>query len=84
MALTIDMSFKGLKLSKVYASVETLTICQDKMTMVFVLGYRASSKDEVFTEQSFNSFYSMEGANPHSQAYTYLKTLPEFVGCIDS
>lgn len=83
MALTIDMGFKGLKLSKVYASVGELTICQDKITMIFILTYRASPKDEVFTEQSFNTFYSLEGNNPHSQAYTYLKTLPEFVGCID-
>lgn len=78
MALQIAMTFKGIVVPSAYVTVSLPQISADKTKVSFVVQYSNSPSDEVFNSVAQQSTYSLTGTNPFEQAYTYLKTLPEF------
>lgn len=83
MALQADHMFKGINIPNAYLSVSSLGIADDKQSLHFTLDYRSAAGAVVLESVEFSGPYELEGINPFTQAYTYLKTLPEFGGLVD-
>jgi hypothetical protein len=72
----------GFDASDAYHRIEGTQISKD--TMAFqVRSYKDNSGLPHFADASFNCEYDIAGSNPIAQAYSYLKTLPEFAGAFD-
>lgn len=55
-----------------------------KTAMSFqVRTYKDDSGVQAFADAAYDAAYSINGANPITQAYAHIKTLPEFAGAID-
>jgi hypothetical protein len=72
----------GIQVSDAYFRVESV-IVHSKTEMQFSLRGYVSVDKPAFDNKSFSCKYDIEGANVHTQAYEYLKTLPEFEGATD-
>ncbi|MEN0615477.1 hypothetical protein [Klebsiella indica] len=85
MALTCDISFRGLTVSGAYVTVNMPRILVDKETLSFGVIFKAdaSAEEELYSEQ-YECAYDISGENPFSQAYAYLKTLDQFSGATDT
>lgn len=83
MALRIDTTHKGIPVEGAYVVVGLPTIALDKNSVSFGVWYSASRENEHFHSISYEAPYSLSGEDPFHQAYEYLKTLPEFEGCVD-
>lgn len=78
---TIDTIY-GVTVVDAYIRVSDLRII-NKVTLAFnVCAYADSSKSAI-QEAQVQCGYDLNGANPLEQAYTHLKTLPEFAGAVD-
>ena len=74
---------QGFDADDAYHRVEGVQLL-GKANMIFqVRSYKDRSRVLAFGDSAYQAAYSLEGANPIAQAYTYLKTLPEFAGAID-
>lgn len=84
MALTVDLSFKGISVFGAYAVVMLPQISADKESIGFGVWFRSSeSESEHFHAVTYNAPYSLSGGDPFEQAYCHLKTLPEFADATD-
>lgn len=84
MALKIDSEFHGIEVKGAYCSIANLGFGPDDKTKVlFSLYYRSEKGSEPFRSESFSAEYDMDGSNPFTQAYDYLKSLPELEGAAD-
>lgn len=83
MAILVDTTYRGITVADAYVYVEPRSISLDKDVMSFSISYKANQEQETFNSVRFSAPYSLEGENPFIQAYEYLKTLPEFEGCVD-
>lgn len=83
MALKIDTTYKAIVVPNSYVIVARMAISDDKSTLSFGAWYKVSQVAEMFKAVSYTMPYNIEGDDPFSQAYTYLKTLPEFAGAVD-
>lgn len=72
----------GFTVADAYHRVEDVTIIGKTKMNFSVKVYKETDK-EPFAASSFACAYDLEGGNPIAQAYTHLKTLPEFSGAID-
>jgi hypothetical protein len=84
MALELNKEIEdtGLVVSGLYAKVSHISI-QNKTTLVFSVEYFNDKTKDSLMLNSYNSSYNIEGDNPIKQAYTHLKTLPEFADAVD-
>lgn len=83
MALKVDFDFKGIPVFGAYAEVAHTGFSAARDEHYFTLIYRASKGAPEFHAHGYVAPYALDGANPYIQAYTYLKTLPEFAGAVD-
>lgn len=83
MALLVDTTYRGIDVANAYVYVEPRSISLDKESMSFSISYKADPEQESFSSVRFSAPYSLDGENPFTQAYEYLKTLPEFQGCTE-
>lgn len=83
MAIRIDAEFQGIQVPQSYVVVTRPTISLDKTTVSYGLWYKATPEDQFFKAENRVAPYSLSGSDPFAQAYTHLKTLAEFDGCID-
>lgn len=67
---------QGITVSSAYCRVPDVSVSKDKMS--FSIWMYADKEKAPFEKKTFTSEYDLAGANPISQAYVYLKTLPEF------
>ena len=52
--------------------------------MTFIVGAFVNGTVDVAVQtKSYDCAYDLAGGNAHTQAYEYLKTLPEFAGATD-
>jgi hypothetical protein len=72
----------GLTAVNAYHRVEGTQISKDRITFQ-VRSYKDNSGLPHFADAYFNCAYDIAGDNPIKQAYTHLKTLPEFADAID-
>lgn len=77
----IDSQF-GITINDAYIRVENITFNVSKSMQFFVRIY-AKQNFPALSEQQMVLTYNMNGANPYVQAYTHLKTLPEFANASD-
>jgi hypothetical protein len=81
MALQTITTFKGLAIDAGYFRV--LTVRGDKDKFSFTVGLYKDKEAEKITEFSYTTASQMNGDNFIKQAYTHLKTLPEFADATD-
>jgi galactose mutarotase-like enzyme len=73
----------GLVANNAYHKVENVTI-RNKTQMEFNVKVFSSKEQSLpFEMLAFSCAYDMQGDNPLRQAYTYVKTLPDFAGSTD-
>lgn len=78
---TITLS-SGLQMVDAYQRVESISLAGKTFITFKIRSY----KDTTFpyaAEQEYTCAYNISGSNPITQAYDYLKTLPEFSGAVD-
>ncbi|EPR8379690.1 Uncharacterised protein [Klebsiella pneumoniae] len=76
--MTLDTTFKGIPVSSAQAVIGAMTINESHDTITFCVNYRQSADHEIFNIEYFTCPYDNTGTDPITQAYAYLKTLPEF------
>lgn len=84
MALQIRTQFQNIPVPAAYCTVGSVCFPSNSKTEVaFILHYRAD-KDApaAFLEEHYSAPYSLTGADPYTQAYMHLKSLPEFAGAV--
>lgn len=72
----------GINVSDAYHRVENISIVE-KTKMVFQLKISVDGNFPDFSSDAYLCDYDINGSNPIAQAYTYLKSLPEFVSAVD-
>lgn len=77
----IDSAF-GITINDAYIRVENISFDASKSMQFFVRIY-AKQNFPALSEQQMFLGYDMNGANPYAQAYSYIKTLPEFANATD-
>lgn len=83
MALSKATQFRGITVEGAYLTVDRPLISSDKQRIGFTLLVRVQAGDEPIHGDSYQCPYDLDGPNDFIQAYTYLKTLPEFAEAID-
>jgi hypothetical protein len=81
MALQKTVTFKGITLNSAYLKIQSFS--GSKELLKFDLTTHSKSGEQVLAVSSFEISYDINGSNPLVQAYTHLKTLPEFAGATD-
>lgn len=85
MALKATVNFKGINVADAY--VKVVNFSGDKNSLAFQVGNygpaNESGERELFDSTHRSCDYALDGSNALQQAYTYLKTLPEFAGAKD-
>ena len=85
MALKLNTPIKtayGFEVFGAYCRVEDVKV--NKTAAYCVLRkYKDNTGVAYFAEEGISYPYSLEGSNPITQAYAYLKTLPEFENAVD-
>lgn len=83
MSVMKTIVFKGLTVVDAHITVVMPALSMGNHSMTFGLQYRGVAGGEVFLNEMRDAPYALDGGNPVEQAYSYLKTLPEFEGCTD-
>ena len=81
MAIKISCTVSGVSINNCYVRVSS--IGGNKHKIVAVVSYNATSESESFSTSQVDFIPALDGTNLFAQAYTHLKTLPEFAGAID-
>jgi hypothetical protein len=71
----------GFDVTNAYQRVQNIKLA--KTSMAFQVSIYAEIDTVAFKYKNFDCTYDINGENPFKQAYTHLKTLPEFEGAID-
>ena len=72
----------GINLADAYIRVEALRLAT-KSTIAFNVCVYADPLRPMIDGRTVECAYDLAGENPLKQAYSYLKTLPEFAGAVD-
>jgi len=72
----------GFEAADAYHRVEGVRL-EGKDKIVFQLRAYTDVGFAAVADQSFECAYDLDGENPIAQAYTHIKTLPEFAGATD-
>lgn len=83
MALQSDVKFNGSTISGAYTRVVMPCIRVDKKSMSFVAQSSGKAGGDLISAFDSICAYDIDGENPFSQAYSFLKTLPDFEGATD-
>lgn len=74
---------QGFEATNAYHRVEGISL-PEKTSMSFLLrSYKSSSDGVSFNEEAYTCSYDLNGANPNTQAYAYLKSLDAFLDAGD-
>lgn len=73
----------GFSAPSAYYRVEGVGIVGKARMNFTVCGYKDKASTSAFETQAFSCDYDLDGDNPIRQAYTFLKTLPDFLGAED-
>lgn len=81
MALKKTVEFKGITVNDAYIRVWRFE--GYKTSIVVGVEFCKDASSPRFDSVSLEVPYSIDNGNPIEQAYTHIKTLPEFAGAID-
>lgn len=74
---------QGFEATDAYHRVECVEI-QSKISISYrVRSYKSETGYPFFDEKYLTSEYDLNGENPIAQAYSHMKTLPEFSDAVD-
>lgn len=73
----------GIEVVDAYHRVEAVRLEGKNSVAYHVRIYKDNNSLPFFEEKVFQSDYDINGDNPIAQAYTHLKTLPEYADAID-
>jgi hypothetical protein len=71
----------GVTINDAYCRAVDFSVNKEQVT--FTLQYCVDDKKVPFETNRLTALYQLQGANPYTQAYMYLKTLPEFANAKD-
>ena len=74
---------QGFEAVNAYHRVKNLSLISKNSISFHVQSLKESNAPAEFASEFYSCQYDLNGANPMEQAYTYLKTLPEFSGARD-
>lgn len=74
---------QGFEAVDAYHRVEGVRLNGKTIMSFQVRSYKNNSGVRAFADAAYDAAYSLNNANPISQAYAHLKTLPEFAGAVD-
>jgi hypothetical protein len=81
MALKQTFEHCGIAVNNGYLKVTEFS--GDKTGVGFSLAFKASAATDAINYKQYNFVPNLDGQNFIAQAYTHLKTLPEFAGATD-
>lgn len=81
MALQLAKTKFGVTFNNAYHRVERVSV--SKTSVDFSVTVLHEADGEAIDYASYQMAYDPAGTEPLTQAYTYLKSLPEFAGAID-
>ena len=73
----------GIEVVDAYQRVECVEIVGKTQICYRVRSYKDNTGLPFFEEKFMTSEYDINGSNPIGQAYSHLKTLPDFSGAVD-
>jgi hypothetical protein len=73
----------GLSADSAYMRVENITLIAKNIARFSLKSYINHDSSEPIKTEVFAFDYDLDGENPIKQAYSYLKTLPEFSEATD-
>lgn len=73
----------GIEVDDAYHRVEQVALVNKSTISFSVNVYKNSEIKVCITSKFYSCEYTLAGANPMAQAYTHLKTLPEFSSAVD-
>lgn len=82
MAFKLDTCFNGVTIAGAYWKVQRVVI-EGGQQMIVLLTCAAARDMPPVCGETYGVDYDPEAGNPVSQAYTYLRALPEFSGASD-
>lgn len=94
MALKSTIVYKGIEMKDVYVRVNQFSGTKSKLTFVLAVygpeqdildgdGQVIKKEREMLFSENHKCDYNLNGANALIQAYTYVKTLPEYAASVD-
>ncbi|EPL7199952.1 hypothetical protein ORL43_15820 [Klebsiella michiganensis] len=84
MSLIVDTTFKGISVGSAKVTIGDIYIADGHAVLSITANWSAPGSSEFFRQTTYNCPYDITGADPVTQAYTWLKTLDEFVGATES
>lgn len=78
MALKFTFDFNGITVTDGVLTVSKPMIDGDAGTITFGLLFQATSADPLLKSVTFTCPYDSSGTDPFTQAYAYIKSLPEY------
>ena len=84
MSLIVDTTFKGISVGSAKVTVGDIYIADGHTVLSVTANWSAPGSSEFFRQTTYNCPYDINGADPVTQAYAYLKTLEEFSSATES
>lgn len=85
MSIKLDQAINGVSVTDCIITVGAITISPDRLRLNFNVGFYATEGGPLLMEDYFvYEGYALNGDDPETQAYAYLKSLPRFSGAIDA
>ncbi|HHG1479384.1 hypothetical protein ACIU5X_09480 [Klebsiella pneumoniae] len=78
MALKMTFNFNGVTVVDGVLNVIMPSISTDQTTLNFGLAYRASESDPLLNSETYSCPYDVNGEDPFTQAYAFIKSLSKF------
>ncbi|EPX2492534.1 hypothetical protein ACKUTN_19770 [Klebsiella michiganensis] len=78
MSLIVDTTFKGISVESAKVTIGDIYIADGHAVLSITANWSAPGSSEFFRQTTYNCPYDITGADPVTQAYTWLKTLDEF------
>ena len=84
MAIKHDIFLQnGLQAANSWIRVRSVNVIDKTQAQATVNYYANETSETTYQTKNIDFNYSLLGSNVFSQAYNYLKTLPEFSGAVD-
>ncbi|VUS33829.1 hypothetical protein SB6422_04314 [Klebsiella huaxiensis] len=81
--LKMTFNFNGVTVVDGVLNVIMPSISTDQTILSFGLAYRASISDPLLDSETYSCPYDVNGEDPFTQAYNYIKSLSTFSDAID-
>ncbi len=81
--LKMTFNFNGVTVTDGVLNVIMPSISTDQTTLSFGLAYRGSESDPLLNSETYSCPYDVNGEDPFTQAYAFIKSLSKFSEAVD-